>query len=429
MTATTNGHTPTAVTGGGSEWPPAPQAAYCLRGPQVEPSASKWTEGPTATLPCVIRMSDLIAVTDQKMIDGEANPWFFPPYPDEDTTQAEIEELLELAALRDDPGALVSNVPGRKRRKISPFLQLRPQPFGAVYNTERPASEPVIRTGRELARWFESETPGLGHRHALNYLIRDANWSPPRQARVWMALDVAIYSAILAAWHYKWRTQRTDLVRYRPRPYEFDYRVDVLFNHAVNATGSGDGARRLSPDPSPGTPRHPAYPSGHSTVGGAASEILSYFFPDYTADFDDLADNAGMARLWAGIHYRSDHEAGVLLGRAVARLIIDQLQSDGVPPADTPGLAPNYELWPPTQAEVDATAVAEFGKLGMHAKNGASSMAAMQENAHGPQEGAPAFIGTVDLRRQARSANEGAPLESSESETRDRAGGPQEGTQ
>ena len=47
---------------------------------------------------------------------------------------------------------------------------------------------------------------------------------------------------------------------------------------------------------SPGTPRHPAYPSGHSTYSGAASEILSFFFPDYRADLDRLADNIGIAR-------------------------------------------------------------------------------------------------------------------------------------
>ncbi len=121
-------------------------------------------------------------------------------------------------------------MPCRERRQISSFLQYRPQPLGAAYNLDRDplahalrqggASEPnlleiyrgeeidarypVIRTGRELARWFESETPGHGHRHALNLLLRDANWSPPRQAWVWAALDITIYSALLAAWYYKW---------------------------------------------------------------------------------------------------------------------------------------------------------------------------------------------------------------------------------
>jgi len=196
-----------------------------------------------------------------------------------------------------------------------------------------------VRTGRELSRYFEQETPGLAHRLALNYLLRTSPLSPPYQAMIWMALDVTIYSALLAAWYYKWLAgadpldapcgpqgkQRDDVSR-RPRPIEVDYTVDVLYNRAVNCHGSGDGDRRRTPDPSPGTPRHPSYPSGHSTYTGGASELLSYFFPDYAGEFDKLADNAGLARLWAGIHYRSDHVEGNKLGRCVARLVISQLE-------------------------------------------------------------------------------------------------------
>ena len=40
-------------------------------------------------------------------------------------------------------------------------------------------AEQIIRTGRGMARAVESETPGIFHRHALNYLISTRNWSPP----------------------------------------------------------------------------------------------------------------------------------------------------------------------------------------------------------------------------------------------------------
>ena len=313
---------------GETGWPPQSAGVYGLGGPQVEPWGSFWTIDP-APLPSVPRMADLIERTDDP-----GHPWYFPPYPDAEGTRREIDELLELGSLRDDPAALAGGQPGRWRQAICPFLQLRPQPLGAAYNLLYDESEPVIQTGRELARYFEAETPGLGHRHALNYLLAGLPWSPPRQGRVWLALDAAVYGGILAAWHYKWFTRR-DGVAFRPRPAEVDYRVNVLYNSPANDTGSGDGRPRSAPRPSPGTPRHPAYPSGHSTVGGAASEMLSYFFPDHTALFDQLADNCGMARLWAGIHYRSDHEAGMALGRAVARSIIEQLEAGcvGPPPA------------------------------------------------------------------------------------------------
>jgi hypothetical protein len=89
----------------------------------------------------------------------------------------------------------------------------------------------------------------------------------------------------------------------------------------------------------PGTPRHPAYPSGHSTYSAAASEILAYFFPQHRNQLERLADNIGVARLWAGVHWRSDHTFGQRLGRFVARLIIQQLELTPVPrfPLARPG--------------------------------------------------------------------------------------------
>lgn len=317
---------------------PAAGLRYALPGPQVEAEASYWTVAPLP-LPGVVRVSALLASTDDA-----AGASYFPPYPSEEETAREIAELHELAALRDDPSALSSRAPGRERLPISAYLQLRPQPLAAVYDRSRGPTEPVITTGRELARWFESETPGLGHRLALDHLIRSADWSVPRQARAWMALDTAIYSALVTAWHYKWFSDRTR-VAYRPRPVEVDPNLNVLYDHAVNTrTGAGDLAARVFPAPSPGTPRHPSYPSGHSTMAGAASETLSYFFPENRAEFDLLADNCGMARLWAGVHYRSDHLRGVTLGRQVGRAIVAQLESGGVSPlrpicAVTPGTA------------------------------------------------------------------------------------------
>jgi hypothetical protein len=256
--------------------------------------------------------------------------------------EAELDELKELEANRDNP------LPAGT---ISKFLQLRPPPLGAVYCLEREQKplqnlneqcsltsqdEPkVIQTGRELARYFEAETPGLAHRQALNCLITTCDLSPPRQARIWMALDVTIYSALLAAWYYKWGSDRP-CTAYRPRPWEVDHSLNVLFDKCVNNTGCADDGDRLFPNPTPGTPRHPAYPSGHSTYSGAASQLLTYFFPDEKVELDKLADNAGEARLWAGIHWRSDHEQGQRLGRCVARLVISQLEADGVPKPTSP---------------------------------------------------------------------------------------------
>ncbi len=46
-------------------------------------------------------------------------------------------------------------------------------------------------------------------------------------------------------------------------------------------------------------------------------------------ELDNLADNIGLGRMWAGVHWRSDHTAGLKLGRTVAQLVLEQLFATG----------------------------------------------------------------------------------------------------
>jgi membrane-associated phospholipid phosphatase len=344
---------------------PCPVPEYSLKGKQVEPEASFWNHCPQLRL---VSLDELTKVTDDP-----TNPGYFPPYPDpctatgQDIIKKEMDELLDLQGRRDDPCSLVKpcgvsalgawpcefvnplpNAFGC-REPISKFFNLQPPPVGAV-TANRIMGQQVIRTGRGLARAFENETPGIFHRHALNYLITTRMWSPPRQALVWAALDVAIASALQAAWYYKWLSPRP-LTSRRERPIEYAVRngipLDVLYDRPDELNPNYilcPDARPCAPVPgfSPGTPRHPAYPSGHSTYAGAASTILSFFFGnDRTPgvfsnctmashvrdEMINMAENIGMARLWAGIHWRSDHEAGLKLGQVVGCLVLKQLAS------------------------------------------------------------------------------------------------------
>ena len=314
---------------------------YNLPGIQVEDEAGYWTEGPNPQIH-VVAVEDVLAITQPKS-EYEIKP--FPTKTSE--LDAEIAALKQLEMDRDKP---LTN--------ISQFINTSPPPFGAVYNLKRPFppvtnvnrwqdkrnDAHIVTTGRELARMFEAETPGLLHRHALNMLLfKRPDLSPIRQARIWMALDITIYSALIAAWHYKW-AMGPDF-SYRLRPYEYDQNASfrVLYDDAVCDDGTFNKCGRYlkplvagpKPDglPSPGTPRHPAYPSGHSTYSAAASAILAYFFPDETKELQTLANNIGEARLWAGVHWRSDHDAGQTLGKAVASLVQKQLEKDCIPKA------------------------------------------------------------------------------------------------
>jgi hypothetical protein len=71
-----------------------------------------------------------------------------------------------------------------------------------------------------------------------------------------------------------------------------------------------------------GLPNHPAYPSGHSCVSAAAITVLSSFFPGESSDLENRLEQAGLSRMYGGIHYRFDIDAGETIGRSVGQLAL-----------------------------------------------------------------------------------------------------------
>ena len=71
-----------------------------------------------------------------------------------------------------------------------------------------------------------------------------------------------------------------------------------------------------------GRPNHPAYPSGHSCLSASGAEVLSTFFPEERDRLNAMVTEAGLSRMYGGIHYRFDIDAGQALGRNVARFTI-----------------------------------------------------------------------------------------------------------
>jgi hypothetical protein len=89
------------------------------------------------------------------------------------------------------------------------------------------------------------------------------------------------------------------------------------------------------------TPPHPEYVSGHSSLSSAAAGVLVEhfgddtpflmesqfdpewlrYYPSFTAALGELAD----ARVFAGIHFRTACDDGLVLGGAVAEYILDNL--------------------------------------------------------------------------------------------------------
>jgi hypothetical protein len=76
----------------------------------------------------------------------------------------------------------------------------------------------------------------------------------------------------------------------------------------------------------------PSYPSEHAAIAGAASAVLAYFTPAEAKSYEAMAQEAAFSRLIAGTNTRSDVEAGLALGRAVAAKAIARAQTDGATP-------------------------------------------------------------------------------------------------
>lgn len=62
-----------------------------------------------------------------------------------------------------------------------------------------------------------------------------------------------------------------------------------------------------------------AYPSGHGIQSALWAALLSELLPDHAAAFQQRAQETGRMKLFTGVHYPSDLEAGRRLGEALAR--------------------------------------------------------------------------------------------------------------
>jgi hypothetical protein len=166
----------------------------------------------------------------------------------------------------------------------------------------------------------------------------------------------AAKAAFHAAWWQKWMVHR----RARPEVfagrihYHFSNRAlypiheDALNSPVLDLIQRRHGSWFLPQAYSEGSPVHSSYPSGHATVAGACVTMLKAFFresyvlpepvvaspdgrellawkgADLTAgnELDKLAFNIGMARNFAGIHWRTDAWEGMKLGEQVAIYIL-----------------------------------------------------------------------------------------------------------
>ena len=124
---------------------------------------------------------------------------------------------------------------------------------------------------------------------------------------------------------------------------KYIYNVERPATYIVNVMGKNtwNVAALTSTHFVSSTPSFPAYPSGHSTFGGAAAEALSSVFgfsyhmtdrchqnrtdfngaPRSFSSFYEMAEENAYSRLYLGVHWRMDCEEGLRYGYEIGRKV------------------------------------------------------------------------------------------------------------
>ena len=125
-------------------------------------------------------------------------------------------------------------------------------------------------------------------------LIRNQQFTELKTAKILQQLNRAEEDAAIACWALKYKY-------FFPRPSQ----VDKDLNHSLEV------------------PNFPSYTSGHSTFSAAAALVLGHHFPKDSSRLKKMANEAGMSRIYGGIHYFCDNEGGKMCGEKIGKLAVD----------------------------------------------------------------------------------------------------------
>jgi hypothetical protein len=188
--------------------------------------------------------------------------------------------------------------------------------------------ESAVRTPEqsEIAKFWYEDSP-LGWNRIANTVIRDRMLDPWQAARAFALINFAMADGFIAGFDAKYR---------------FRFWRPVTALHQAANDGNPLTEADASWQPFLITPPVPDYPSTHTVLGTAAAEVLIELFGDdvrFSATslslpgvtrqyegFSKAAEENGLSRVYAGIHFRHAVRDGHRQGRSIARAVAEALE-------------------------------------------------------------------------------------------------------
>jgi hypothetical protein len=177
----------------------------------------------------------------------------------------------------------------------------------------------------DVARFFAVSSPVQAWNQAARQVSAAQGKTLSENARIFALVNMAIFDASVAAYDSKYFYNT-----WRPMMAIRGAALDG--NHKTDADGSWS--------PLITTPAFPSYPSAHATLSGAARTVVERVFGkqdlaitltsprapgivlNYT-DWKTICDDIDDARVYGGIHFRFEQEAGGHQGQAVGNYLLD----------------------------------------------------------------------------------------------------------
>ena len=203
------------------------------------------------------------------------------------------------------PPALTSNEYARVYNEV--------MTVGSANSTERPQDR------ANVALFYAASSPTQVFNQAAQQVAQEQGRSLSENARALALINMAMSDSLVASFLNK---------------YHYNFWRPETAIHAGNL----DENRKTEPDPSYVpfivTPCFPSYPSNHGSAGNGGAEVLRRLYGEaghsitltnpavpnivlQYSSFKEITNDISDARVYGGIHFRSDQVAGARLGRAV----------------------------------------------------------------------------------------------------------------